>query len=156
MKLINKVMKFIEKLEKWLDKNNPLGEKLYDTSKLLLGQDLSHKVSNNLGCAESVSRVLKIAFNDDFFSVSTYNFYQMLRGDKKWRQVYFPVRGDAIISPTGYGNGHGHIGIISDNNIIHSNNSYTGKWSAFYTIPKWKDYYGREKKFPVFYFRRVK
>ena len=134
-------------LARLLDNKNKLREAIYQNAKTHIGWDLSVQSSNELGCAESVSKIVQISVPNFPTFLSTTEMYAWLMGH--WTQVSNPARGDIIISPTGYGKGHGHTGLIGDN-CIFSNNSYTGRWDNKYTLDKWRVYYST---FPVLFFR---
>ena len=130
-----------------LDRKNKNREAIYNSAKTHIGWDLSSQAPDELGCAESVSKIIQMS-NPQFPTfLSTTEMYSWLMGN--WTQVSSPARGDIIISPTGYGKSHGHVGILGDN-YIYSNNSYTGRWSNNYTLQKWRKYYST---FPVLFFR---
>ena len=130
-----------------LDRKNKNREAIYNSAKTHIGWDLSTQAPDELGCAESVSKVVQIVSPNFPTFASTSEMYSWLTG--YWTQVSSPARGDIIISPTGLGHGHGHVGIVGDN-CIYSNNSYTGRWSKDYTLEKWRKYYST---FPVLFFR---
>ena len=88
---------------------------------------------------------------------STYLLYKALKEKKRFVQVKTPERGDIIISPSGYGNSrkisNGHVGIISDNGWVMSNNSDTGLWSEHIKLEYWYRKYRDYGKYPVLFFR---
>ena len=134
-------------LARLLDNKNKLREAIYQNAKNHIGWDLSVQSSNELGCAESVSKIVQISVPNFPTFLSTTEMYAWLMGH--WTQVSNPARGDIIISPTGYGKGHGHTGIMGDG-VIYSNNAYTGKFDRHLTIGKWKQLL---PSFPIYYFR---
>jgi hypothetical protein len=138
-----------ELLARILDRKNKLREDLYNSAKNHIGWDLSVQAPNELGCAESVSKIVQMVSPNFPTFLSTTQLYAWLIG--RWTQVSNPARGDIIISPTGYSptGKNGHVGIIGEN-CIYSNNSFTGRWSNAYTLEKWRKYYST---FPVLFFR---
>ena len=153
---IEQLKKIIEYLQAKIKQLDPYGDLIYQTVLKNVGKDLTTIAPDELGCAETVSRILEQCFGDKPITISTYYFYQIFKGSEKWKQVYNPIRGDIIISPTGYGKtAHGHIGFIGLNNIIYSNNSLTGKLEPNFTIATWIAQYSK-MGYPTFYFRRVK
>jgi hypothetical protein len=135
-------------------------EKLYYAAKAALGTDASPNdlVPDEVGCVESIACIYRKCFGyglgEEF---STYRLYQVLRNSSLWTIVTTPMRGDLVLSPTGYGNGSipGHTGILGDNNIIYSNDSATGLFSTKYHINDWQLRYQQRGNFPVLFFRRV-
>lgn len=122
-----------------------------------LGKDASplDRVDDIVGCVESVTEILVKVGVWNKVEVGTYTFWKKLAQSNKWVLVSTPKPGDIIISPTGLGNGsiQGHVGIVGDNGIIFSNDSYTGKWMTHYTINTWEKRYGEKGGFPIYYFR---
>ena len=139
--------------------NQPTVEslKLYQTAKNALGQALSPKYTH-YGCAEAVNNVSLRAFGEPVCdSPSTMVMYQTLLEHPKYVQVYNPVYGDIIISPTGYGNGkisNGHVGILGKYGIM-SNSSVSLKWELGYNMASWKQRYQNLGGYPIYYFRKI-
>jgi len=130
--------------------------KLYNLAKSKIGQDLSKIASNNLGCAEAVSRILNELLGKTVdITTSTYWLYQSLN-NCLFKRVNKPEPGCIIISPTGYGDGripHGHVGIVSNNSLIMSNNSNNGKWEENFSIDGWYRYYKVGGGYPVLFYK---
>lgn len=139
----------------------PAGAKLYQTATSFLGKDASPKdlANDEVACAESVNDVCFAAFLENVGGgLSTALMYRALQTSSKFAEVTTPLKGDIIISPTGYGNGqlsNGHVGIVGDNGQIMSNNSNNGLWDIHYTLASWKSRYATLGGFPVKYFRRM-
>lgn len=124
--------------------------KIYKTAKECIGKDMSAKY-DEYGCAEALNAVFKLAVGREVGGgVSTYRMYKAILQDKDFRLVATPELGDIIISPTGYGVGTGHVGIVSDNNRIMSNNSRNSKWEEYYSMFMWEYKY---KSFQTSFFR---
>lgn len=135
-------------------------EKLYYAAKACLGRDASPNdiAPDEAGCAESVNDVHTYAFGFPIGGdISTYRLYGALVKSRLFAPVTTPLRGDVVISPTGYGNGSipGHCGIYGDNDIIYSNDSATGLFSTKYSITDWRARYQQRGGIPVYFFRRV-
>jgi hypothetical protein len=66
------------------------------------------------GEAVSVNEIVFRAFNDyEGGDLSTNRMYLALPNNKKLAKVTSPIKGDIVMSPTGYGNGYvsnGHVG----------------------------------------------
>jgi len=131
-------------------------EHLYQVAKGCLGRDMA-KTQNELGCAEAVNAVHKLAFGRQIGGgASTALLYKALKAHPDFMAVTEPLPGDIIISPTGTsskGAPNGHTGIVGKTHIM-SNNSLTYKWDATHTPGQWAAYYGKKLGFPTFYFRR--
>lgn len=137
------------------------GQKIYEVAVSCLGTDASPNdaAPDEYGCADSVSNILIKAGADMHVIVSTMELYKLLVGSERWVKVYSPLPGDVVISPTGMGgkNGiaNGHTGIVGKNGVIMSNNSYTGKFEANYTLDTWKQRYVIKGGYPMFFLRKI-
>lgn len=136
-------------------------EILYFTAVGCLGTDASPAdiAPDEYGCAETVSDIIEKAFPSSVpFTISTYQLYHSLLRSSQYVRTDVPRRGDIVISPTGYGNGklsNGHVGIIGMTGQIMSNNSFTGKFDANYTIQSWRERYVSIGAYPMAYFRKT-
>ncbi len=139
------------------NKTTDKGTTIYQRAVSLLGVDASPNdlAPDELGCAETVSNVAGI----QPIIISTSALYDYLAKSLDWVEVTLPIPGDILISPTGMGgkNGitHGHTGIVGRQGIVMSNNSYTGKFEANYTIATWTARYKTKGGYPIYYFRNV-
>lgn len=131
---------------------------LYETAYQAIGTDASPNDSapDELGCAESLSKVIQKAFPELNFPtvLSTRVLYWNLIQSPSFMLETTPQYGDIIISPTGTGNGRviGHCGIVGKTWIM-SNDSRTGTWEANFTPDGWKRYYEIKGGIPTHYFR---
>lgn len=116
-------------------------EILLEASRQFVGEDASpdDMVDDALGCAESVSQVIRCLYPDFPIIPGTYSLNQHLARDNRFMGTLNLDPGNIIVSPTGTGNGtiRGHTGIIGENGRIYSNNSFTGIWELNYTIESW-------------------
>lgn len=127
-----------------------------------LGKDASPNdlAPDELGCAETVTTLMRKAYPQTPIMIGTYALYLYLRDPRNgWKQVSVPQPGDIVISPTGMGfpGTVGHVGIVDKHNVIMSNSSFSKPQGLFlqnYTIGSWEDFFHRENGFPVFYFRK--
>src|ERR1700710_3343482 len=125
----------------------PAGQTLFQTALSFLGKDASPKdiANDDVACAESVNDVVFAAFLENAGGgLSTALMFKALQTNTKFAEVSKPIKGDIVISPTGYGNGsllNGHVGIVGDNNQIMSNNSANGLWDIHYTLASWRARY---------------
>ena len=122
-----------------------------------VGKDLS-PTQDELGCAECVNTIHKLAFGDDLgCGASTYVLWRTLLFRKDFKEVSEYENGAIIISPTGtstIGSEHGHCGIIVGGRII-SNNSNTGRLDTHWDEPSWRAYFGIKLGFPIFFFKKL-
>lgn len=126
---------------------------LYNVAKSFIGTDASPRdfAPDDVGCAESLSQVIRKAFPNLYFPVllSTKDLYQRFLTSSSFQEVNIPQAGCIIINVTGTGNGtiQGHTGVVGKNLsvdgtvYIMSNNSYTGEWDTAYTLRSWKKRY---------------
>lgn len=105
--------------------------------------DLSFLASNEVGCAESVSRCLR-ELDESIIPVTlgTYTLWQRMKKSNRFVQIPVPYTGCVVVAATGTGNGsmRGHTGIY-DGRRIWNNNSYTGRWTDSYTIESFRNRY---------------
>jgi hypothetical protein len=105
-------------------------------SKLCKNTDLSFIAPNEVGCAESVTRLLR-EIDPDLTPVltGTWTLLQHLTTSKRWVELTKHIPGCVVIAATGtgYGDIAGHVGIY-DGDRIWNNNSNTGRWTNSYTI----------------------
>ena len=108
-----------------------------------LGLDASPRdmASDVVGCAESVSMVIRDVLPDFPIYTGTWSLNERLKIDKRFSALNTPQPGAIIISPTGTGNmklvSNGHTGIFTDADTIASNDSSTGLWEENYTMGSW-------------------
>lgn len=139
--------------------------KLYEAAKNALGTDASSndEAPDELGCADTVSHIIKAAFGEYFTGrniVSTRVLYQKLRDSSEYVEARIPTPGCIVISPTGYSRQPGqvgHVGIVMLDGGIASNNSFgpnKGRFTENFTNESWQQYYGA-KGFWTKYYRPV-
>ena len=136
---------------------------LFRTAKACLNTDVTPKdlVPDNVACAETVNAIYAKAFGRAIGgAASTYNMYNALLRHPEFDKVDTPLRGDVVISPTGYSrNGgkivsNGHVGIMGEDGKIMSNDSPSGLLKESYTIGTWTDQYVIKGGYPMVYFRK--
>ena len=118
----------------------PASLKLRRTTYDNIGKDLSPQ-ENAFGCAETVCTLLALAFNDTWKTLSTKLMYEHFLISPYYSKESNSLAGDIVISPTGYGNGkisNGHVGIVLNDELIASNNSYNSKLEVNYNLKSWK------------------
>lgn len=136
-------------------------ERLYDRAFKNIGTDVTPDdvIPDEYDCADTVNKIHEEEFGDQIGGgASTTKLYQAIQKRADFQKVELPLPGDIVISPTGYGNGrlsNGHVGICAKNEVIMSNNSYTGKLDTAYTLATWKIRYVDTGGFPMDYFRKL-
>lgn len=155
-----------DKLHEYLNAGNTLedfenylwsrsnSELIFEQARAKVGQDASPAdlAPDELGCAESVSNIIN-AITPFPIILSTKTLYETLCNDNRFERTLELKKGNILTSPTGYGTGHGHTGIIGEYEVIYSNDSNTGTWQPNYTIKSWVNYFRKKKGFPLFVFK---
>lgn len=126
-----------------------------------LGIDASprDRATDEYGCAESVTEILVKVGVFNRIITGTWTLMEAMQSDPHWWPVIDPQPGDVLVSPTGESKlGRkapfvGHTAIVGDNRILMSNDSYSGKWMANYTIDTWKERYVKKGGYPMLFFR---
>lgn len=130
---------------------------LADYAEGYLGTDASPAdiAPDELGCAESVSMVIRRVLPDFKIETATWLLKEKLDADKRFERVTEAARGVVILSPTYSGNGSvvGHVGIFGDTERIMSNSSASGTWEYNYTLQKWVGYYRDKGGLKIYYYR---
>lgn len=136
----------------------PLAQQVSTYSKLVVGSDLSFVAPDELGCAESVSRMLNYLAPELGLAIltGTWTLDQALKSNPHFIpiQKLFARDGCIIIAVTGEGKGTGHVGILVGDRV-YSNNSYTGKWDKHFTHDGFRNYF-IQRGFPIKYYLPVK
>ena len=138
----------------------PNQEKLYQQAKLSLGRRMiiDPSVPNLLGCASSMSGVLKAAGYTGLPKLGiagTAALYQHFRTSPDFEEANIYQRGLILIYPSGQKGAmldHGHVFVCGDYGLM-SNNSETGKWSQHWTYPEAEKYYHTQGKLKGTFFR---
>ena len=130
--------------------------RLYEAARNFLGKDASPSdlAPDEVGCADSVSEGEYLIKEN---RLSTYWLYKALRESPKWKEVFIPIPGCVIISPTGFATRKnpdgtlvipvGHVGVIMLDGKIASNDSRDGIFRENYTVTSWNDRYVRRGGF---------
>lgn len=133
----------------------PITQKIVVYSRLLKDRDLSFIADDEVGCAESVTRILNTLDNDLCpIITSTWTLSEHIRlNSNRFIEVPYPQDGCIVLAATGTGNGkiRGHVGIY-DNGRIWNNNSLLGKWQKSYSLLTFKERYQHKGGFKVRYF----
>jgi hypothetical protein len=133
---------------------------IYESALSFVGKDASPDdlASDELGCAESVTNVIKKVLPDFPIITGTWTLYDRLRKDTRFKKVTTPQVGDIIISPTGSvakATFPGHVGVVGMGHTIMSNSSATGIFESNYTFESWRARYRNIGGYPIYYFRLI-
>lgn len=162
----------------WLQRKDPFGMKkhitvlqmvlnllmnkktLLQVCKDTLGKDASPKdlAPDSLGCAESVTTILKQVYPSTPIVTGTYSLWEYLKDSKNgWTEIKVPEPEAVIVSVSGTGNGtvRGHTGIFDEDLNIMSNDSKTGKWMVNYNLPAWINRYVTKGKLTTKIYKKV-
>lgn len=110
-------------------------EAVYAAAYSCLGRDLSKLAPDEQGCAESVSRILRLVYPDFPIITSTTALDAHLRNSPRFTAVQTPKKGYVTMFAT-RGGTIGHVGIMGKRNIM-SNTSATGLFLANYDLTSW-------------------
>ncbi len=134
-------------------------ERLLAAAKSYEGVDASpwDRASDEQGCAESCSLVIRDVFADFPIVLSTRTLFKNLSKDKRFKGTLEAKPGNVVISVTGTGNGslQGHTGILGDDLRIFNNNSFKGIWERNYTLDTWVKRYRTQGGMKVYIFEPV-
>lgn len=131
--------------------------------KLFLGKDFTplDTIADEVACAEAVTTLLTKTGTFNKVIAGTWTLWDALNRDKHWVVTTNPQPGDIIISPTGMSRYigkapfPGHVGILGENGLVYSNDSYTGLWATHYTIKTWRDRYEKRGGYPVYFYTYI-
>lgn len=124
-------------------------QRVYAAAFASIGQDLSRTAPNEVGCAESLSRVLKTIYPDFPIILSTAELNAYLKTSPHFRATLYPQVGCVTVFPT-TGASVGHCGVWGKNHVM-SNDSRTGLWSPNYTHAGWTAA-ADQRGLPVFHY----
>lgn len=127
-------------------------------ARLMKGRDLSKQVDNEVGCAESVTRVLAAVFPYCRIITGTASLEQFLVTSPHFKEIPGPVNGAIGVAATVVVNGvvtkRGHVG-IADGAMLWNNRSKTGLWGLWYSIQAFVYLFGKQKGMRVRWFLPV-
>jgi hypothetical protein len=106
-----------------------------------------------LGCAETVSDIIKKVLPDFKVQISTYELMKQLNADTRFKRVPEPVEGAVLLyatgtQPVGSPIAHGHVGIVGEGGFWYSNQSSSGNLMKHWTVKDAVAYYEVKSKFP--------
>lgn len=136
-------------------------DKLYDVSLEAVGTDASPSdlAPDELGCAETVSELIKKVLPGFRIITGTWTLWDILRKHPEMMLVTDPQPGDIIISPTGTSSKGsrapfpGHAGIVGKRGKIYSNDSYSGTFEQNFHRSGWSSRYKDRGGYSIYYFR---
>ncbi len=102
-----------------------------------------------LGCAESVSNIIKKVLPDFPILTSTKDLDMKMFTDKRFKRCEIPNRGRIIVSPRTRAK-TGHTGIWITNETIASSDSRTGKWQGNYSYNSWIEAFKYKKGLHIY------
>ncbi|MDQ0316393.1 hypothetical protein [Amorphus orientalis] len=131
---------------------------LYRAAMAALGTDASPNdaAPDELGCAETVSSIIRQVLPEFPVITGTWTLWERLRKGSEFTAVAEPRPGDIVIAPTGTVRNApfpGHVGIVGKDGIVMSNDSGTGTFNQNYTIESWHRRYAEEGGYPIYYYR---
>lgn len=121
-----------------------------------LGTDPStpDMADDELGCADTVSIIIRRVYPDFKHTVSTIVLLEQLKKSPHFKGSLDPVPGCIIVSPR-QGDNAGHTGIYTQANKIASNNSFgalKGKFTENYTRESWREYFIIKRRLKGYFF----
>lgn len=115
---------------------------------ILKGNDVTYVAPNDLGCAESASRMIRVLVPSFPVCTGTIALKQALDTSPYFERTW--DRGDGVVWMAETGKGlyaHGHVG-VEWKGYIYSNNSKTGKIDSHFTPDTFTRYYYTNGGFP--------
>lgn len=106
-------------------------------------------VDDEVGCADTVSHLLKKVFPDFPILVSTKDLDHKMFMDKRFKRMEIPNRGRIVISPR-TNTKYGHVGVFITNERIASNDSRTGLFQGNYTWESWIEEFKFKRKLKIY------
>ena len=145
-------------LEEILKRLKLMKPTFFDVCKSALGTDASpnDEAPDELACANTVTELMRKVYPETPKINGTWTLWEYLK--KNWAEVKTYEPGTIIISPTGTGTGTGHAGVVMEDGLIASNNSFgpnKGKFTINYTRETWNSKYAVKQKMPVYLYRPI-
>ena len=109
-------------------------------------------VKDELGCANTLSVLIKKLYPDFPIIVSTKDLDWKLWQDKRFKRITEPEIGAIIISPR-TNTQYGHCGVWITSEKIASNNSRTGLWQGNYSWSSWIQEFKINRKLPIYIYQ---
>jgi hypothetical protein len=127
--------------------------------KSYIGKDASPAdyAPDELGCAESVTTILKKLYPETPIITGTWTLWDYLQ--KNYVRMNSPEVGCVVISPTGTSKlgskvpYPGHAGFVLDNDTIASNDSFTGRFEINYDLSTWAKRYVEKGGYKMYYYK---
>lgn len=133
---------------------------LLSITKSHLMEDITPKdeIPDEVACSQVLTTLMKELDSYTPIIGGTWTLMEWLNKSPRWKKVEQPEPGDIVLSPTGYGKGTGHCGVVMENDLIASNNSFginRGKLTENYTMTTWQKKYGIDQGMPILFYRHV-
>lgn len=133
---------------------------LLDVCEAWIGKDASPNdlVPDEVGCAETVTTLLKKVYPDTPILTGTWTLWDYLRNPKNgYMEVREPRPETIIICATVPGKPFpGHVGIFQSDMTIASNDSKTGRFEKNYTYQSWMERYMTKGGYKVYLYDKKK
>lgn len=128
--------------------------KLYEEARRHLGIDVTplDKVDDAVACAEVVTTLLGRVIPFPVIPGTATLHHKIKSRPDLFVEVSTPRPGDIALAPT-VGKNIGHVGILGVNNIIMSNDSWTGLFRENYTVSSWIERYVSRKGLRNYWYR---
>lgn len=144
----------VRAIKAWYAPEKQLGIVAY----ILKGRDITTKAPNELGCAETVSRMIRVLHPEFGVYVGTPEFRSALDASLFFTRIPSWNAKDGTIHMAETGTGlykHGHVGVQWGVSVL-SNNSFTGKVASHMTVDYFDEYYFQKGGFPRQYYKLIK
>lgn len=132
---------------------------LVEVAQSLLGTDISPKdlVADEVGCAESMTNLMKKVYPETPIITGTYSLFDYLnKPTSNYTRVTVPTPGTVILCPTSAGKPFpGHVGIFMEDMTIASNDSATGRFIKNYNLDTWIARWVNKGGYQIFMFKHV-
>lgn len=155
--MLKRHVSLLERILKSLLGNQVLPPTFLDVCEDAIGSDASPAdiVPDEVGCAETVSTLMKKVWTDTPIMTGTWTLWDYLSKHPQFQRVTVPTPGCIIISPTVPNKPFpGHTGVFVGNMNIASNDSKTGKFLENYDLETWMARYVTKGGYPAYIYKR--
>lgn len=123
---------------------------------ILRGRDITTIAENSLGCAEVVSRMIRVLHPSFPICIGTATLHKEMRNSWLFSRTWAPSNGTIYLAETGTGKlKHGHVG-VRQGGVVWSNNSLNGTVDSHMTVEFFDVYYFLKSAFPRNYYNLIK
>lgn len=122
---------------------------------ILRGRDVTTIAPNRLGCAETVSRMIRVLHPSFPICIGTSTLHKEMVESGLFNRTSAPENGTVYLAETGTGRlRHGHVG-VRWNGSVWSNNSLSGVVDSHMTVEFFDEYYFLRNGFPKNYYNLI-